>query len=334
LIQNKGHQRQNIRNYHQMNLHKCHGRDKMNQLCILRGKIRMGTKLNPDGTKIRTLRVQRGWTQEQLAEIAGISLRTIQRTEAANCAAFETMRGIAAAFETDFDQLLKTAPCRAPSPEPQIVSTAPELCPGLELEPIVVERQAPSAQRSRTTFLTAVCSLAAGLVTGAVLTSRLDKSAESLPPVPQIVSVATPQIRDSHEASLPGTSLKQALLVQKIVPDRGTKAAIPNRKSAGMDEKSRLSVTQAAETSITADPPSLEVIPQPAPLDLPLQSQNTLQPIAIPEARTDWGALSVLPSDSTQERQDPGAVRQAMDATAKKTSAFVSKASASIKRVF
>ena len=32
----------------------------------------MGIKLKPDGKKIRALRVQRGWTQEQLAEIAGI----------------------------------------------------------------------------------------------------------------------------------------------------------------------------------------------------------------------------------------------------------------------
>jgi transcriptional regulator with XRE-family HTH domain len=296
----------------------------------------MGTKLNPDGTKIRTLRIQRGWTQEQLAEIAGISLRTIQRAEAANCAAFETMRAIAAAFETDFDQLLKTEPCRAPNPEPQMVSTVPELCSGLELEPIVVERRVPPAQRRWTTFLTAVCALAAGLVTGVVLTSRLDKPAESLSPVPQIVSVATPQIRDSLEASQPSTSLRQAPSVQRTVPDPVTKAAIPNRKSAGMDEKSRLSgsATQAAETSNTADPPSLDFIQQPASLDLPLQSQNLLQPIVIPEALVDWGALSVLPGDSTQERQDPGAVRQAMGVAAKKTSAFVSKASASIKRVF
>jgi hypothetical protein len=48
-----------------------------------------------------------------------------------------------------------------------------------------------------------------------------------------------------------------------------------------MDEKSIFSVTQGAETSKTADPPSLEFIPQPASLDLPLQSQTTIQPIAI-----------------------------------------------------
>src|SRR5512136_2732259 len=84
----------------------------------------MGTRLNFDGMKIRALRIERGWTQEQLAEIAGISARTIQRAEAASCAAFETLKAIAAAFETDFAQLLKPEAHTTSDTKPLIEVTA------------------------------------------------------------------------------------------------------------------------------------------------------------------------------------------------------------------
>lgn len=56
-------------------------------------------QLNP--SKIRQLRSDRGWTQQQLAEICGLSLRTIQRVELQGIASLETSKSLAAAFELD-----------------------------------------------------------------------------------------------------------------------------------------------------------------------------------------------------------------------------------------
>ena len=59
---------------------------------------------------IRTLRLQRGWSQEQLAEISGVSSRTIQRIESGNKASLESLKCLAAVFETTFDELQEDEP--------------------------------------------------------------------------------------------------------------------------------------------------------------------------------------------------------------------------------
>lgn len=56
-------------------------------------------------SKIRQLRTDRGWTQQQLADICGLSLRTIQRVELQGIASLETTKSLAAAFELDHVQL-------------------------------------------------------------------------------------------------------------------------------------------------------------------------------------------------------------------------------------
>lgn len=50
---------------------------------------------------VRKLRLQRGWSQEQLAELAGVSVRTIQRAERGGSMSLETSRALAAVFEID-----------------------------------------------------------------------------------------------------------------------------------------------------------------------------------------------------------------------------------------
>ncbi|RYZ88610.1 MAG: XRE family transcriptional regulator, partial [Moraxellaceae bacterium] len=50
---------------------------------------------------IKEKRNQRGWTQSQLAEYSGLSQRTIQRIEKGNPATTETLKCLAAVFETD-----------------------------------------------------------------------------------------------------------------------------------------------------------------------------------------------------------------------------------------
>ncbi|RAP57536.1 XRE family transcriptional regulator [Oleiagrimonas sp. MCCC 1A03011] len=58
-------------------------------------------KLNPDGTKIRRWREERCWSQEHLAEVAGIGLRTVQRIENGDPASRESVMALAAAFGVD-----------------------------------------------------------------------------------------------------------------------------------------------------------------------------------------------------------------------------------------
>ena len=50
---------------------------------------------------IRKLRIQRGWSQEQLATMTGLSTRTIQRIERGQPCSLETLKALAAVFEVD-----------------------------------------------------------------------------------------------------------------------------------------------------------------------------------------------------------------------------------------
>jgi transcriptional regulator with XRE-family HTH domain len=56
---------------------------------------------------VRTEREKRNWTQEQLAEIADVSPRTIQRLEADGTHSPETLRAVAGAFDVDCQDLIK-----------------------------------------------------------------------------------------------------------------------------------------------------------------------------------------------------------------------------------
>ncbi len=51
---------------------------------------------------IRKLRLQRGWSQEQLAELSGLSIRTIQRIERGQKPGLESLKSLAAVFETSY----------------------------------------------------------------------------------------------------------------------------------------------------------------------------------------------------------------------------------------
>ncbi|MDA4847918.1 2TM domain-containing protein [Hoeflea poritis] len=56
---------------------------------------------------IRKLRIERGWPQETLAELSGLSVRTIQRIERGRPASLETLGALAAVFETDIATLTR-----------------------------------------------------------------------------------------------------------------------------------------------------------------------------------------------------------------------------------
>jgi transcriptional regulator with XRE-family HTH domain len=56
---------------------------------------------------IQTRRIAKGWSQEELALHSGISVRTIQRIEAGRKAGLETLKCLAAVFETTVIELIK-----------------------------------------------------------------------------------------------------------------------------------------------------------------------------------------------------------------------------------
>ncbi|UTA48533.1 helix-turn-helix domain-containing protein [Simiduia sp. 21SJ11W-1] len=55
---------------------------------------------------LRKLRLQRGWSQEQLADMAGVTVRTIQRLERGHKPGLETAKSLAAVFEVEFSIFL------------------------------------------------------------------------------------------------------------------------------------------------------------------------------------------------------------------------------------
>ena len=56
---------------------------------------------------VRKLRIEKGWSQETLAEVSGLSVRTIQRVERGGNASLETLGALAAVLETDISSLSK-----------------------------------------------------------------------------------------------------------------------------------------------------------------------------------------------------------------------------------
>jgi len=71
----------------------------------------------PNRERIRELRESRGWPQEQLAAVADLSPRTIQRVEAGKGASKATLSAIASAFDCTVQELLETPEPPRPVPK-------------------------------------------------------------------------------------------------------------------------------------------------------------------------------------------------------------------------
>lgn len=54
---------------------------------------------------IKKLRQRKNWSQEQLATMSGLSVRTIQRIESGNKASIESLKSLASVFEIDISKL-------------------------------------------------------------------------------------------------------------------------------------------------------------------------------------------------------------------------------------
>ena len=57
-------------------------------------------------TRLKTLRQERQWSQEQLAQLSGLNVRTIQRFEKGESVGLETLKSLAAVFEITTEELL------------------------------------------------------------------------------------------------------------------------------------------------------------------------------------------------------------------------------------
>ena len=60
--------------------------------------------------RVREARMARGWTQQQLAEIANLSLRTVQRVEKQSVASNETVSALSAVLEIPRTELMTLNP--------------------------------------------------------------------------------------------------------------------------------------------------------------------------------------------------------------------------------
>lgn len=82
-----------------------------------------------NSARLRELRAARQWSQEQLANLSGLNLRTIQRLESGAKISTESLRALAAVFEVPAESLLVGDP--APS-QPALKAMREGVLRGLE----------------------------------------------------------------------------------------------------------------------------------------------------------------------------------------------------------
>lgn len=88
----------------------------------------MDDEMKLDAKTVKRLRTERAWSQEHLAQIADVSLRTIQRVEADGSASRETRMALASAFAIDVRELAHAVvppPARPATPLPSATATPP-----------------------------------------------------------------------------------------------------------------------------------------------------------------------------------------------------------------
>jgi HTH-type transcriptional regulator, competence development regulator len=80
---------------------------------------------NSVGHMVKTMRLEKAWSQEQLADASGISVRTIQRLEQGQPASLETVKALAACFQVPAALFSASAP-HQPSEEPMTATALPD----------------------------------------------------------------------------------------------------------------------------------------------------------------------------------------------------------------
>ena len=87
--------------------------------------------MDVNAQQIKSQRNSRGWTQQHLADVCNVSLRTIQRVERYGAASSDTVMGIASAFEIELVEILRILP--KPENEPESIQS-----PSVKLIPVFV----------------------------------------------------------------------------------------------------------------------------------------------------------------------------------------------------
>ncbi len=82
---------------------------------------------------VQKLRLQRGWSQQQLAELSGLSVRTVQRIEGGQNATVESLKSLAAVFEVDFLELRAAVEDGQPSAAEPAVPVTPQPDPEISI---------------------------------------------------------------------------------------------------------------------------------------------------------------------------------------------------------
>ena len=75
---------------------------------------------------VQKLRLERGWSQEQLAQHSGLSVRTIQRIERGKTASLETLKCLAAVFDAKVTDLVQETDMSTRDEPNQTFATARE----------------------------------------------------------------------------------------------------------------------------------------------------------------------------------------------------------------
>lgn len=71
----------------------------------LKLKVEFKSRQKEKKMLVQKLRLQRGWSQQQLAELSGLNVRTIQRIEKGQEPSVESLKSLAAVFNVDFSTL-------------------------------------------------------------------------------------------------------------------------------------------------------------------------------------------------------------------------------------
>jgi transcriptional regulator with XRE-family HTH domain len=295
----------------------------------------MGSRFQADSEKIKELRLQRGWTQEQLAEIAGISARTIQRTEATGSAAFDTLRAMALAFELDFNQLLKQVKSAAVQTDiqPEAATEPPPSLPISHL-PHTAWTGIPSGRRNWNSIYTAALSLAAGMALGGWFVYRAHFPAvSSLSHLEQgqqtSSSVAPAEKNMQKDDSYPSVEKRVSAGVRK--PALQAAAGTPHKKALSHTPKEAETTLLSATIIVQPVPPTSIDVPAESPhLPLPVYSDSS-PAFKIPSTLI---ALAPAEAEAAEGSQGSGAVRLALGEAGRKTGEFLAKVGASMKRAF
>lgn len=86
---------------------------------------------------VRKQREERAWPQRQLADVAEVNIRTIQRLEKDGSASFETLMAVAQAFDMDVKQLSPTSRTKDRASIEKRVHLLPRLTLGKDLTNVV-----------------------------------------------------------------------------------------------------------------------------------------------------------------------------------------------------